>query len=132
LTPDQKQAFAGLRRTVSLFTVTMVGGAALTLAPLPWSAGGLACAIAAMIVAVVGIRRARQLPGAQGAVTSFAIGLILTLLLLGLTALTALQWPAQWRYQTCLQSAITHDAQDACLADYERDTKSIIDRLPRQ
>jgi hypothetical protein len=131
LTPAQKQAFAQLGRIITWFSGCVFAAFGLTLAPLPWSVLGVVLVVAATGLGVVGIVRARRLPGGGPVATSFGIGLAFTALLLAYCALLAMQWPAQWHYQRCQHRALTEAARDACLVDYQRDSQAIVNRLTR-
>jgi hypothetical protein len=111
------------------FSLSILGAFGLTLAPLPWSAAGVALVVGAIVLGVVGIRRARRVPGGRAAVTSFGIGLAFAAMLLLYFGLLAVQWPAQWEYQRCQGRALTEEAADACVTEYRRDSQSILNRV---
>lgn len=129
LTPEQKKAFLQLRQAILWFTAAIAGAFALALAPLPWPVVGVALALGAVGLGISGIRRARRLPGGGPVATSFGIGLAFAGLMLAYSALLAVQWPAQWNLQQCLAKALTEQASDACVADYQRESQSIAQRL---
>ncbi|MDR1428509.1 MAG: hypothetical protein LBJ08_12265 [Bifidobacteriaceae bacterium] len=118
-----------LGRVILWFGLSALAAFGLTMAPLPWSMLGVVCVLAAIVLAIVGIARARRLPGGRPAMASLGIGLVFASLMLFYSALMAVQWPAQWDYQRCLGKALTQEAEDTCLVDYQQDSMTLVTGL---
>ncbi len=102
--------------------VLVFAGLAAASMLLPFGVVGLAFEIAAIVVGVRALRRARaagrRAPGALAAVVA---GSAATLVLLGMLAFVALFYEEYRAYETCLGRALTEAAKGECRDTFERE-----------
>ena len=106
-------------------------GILLSSALLPWGVLGLALEVAAIVIGVRTLRRAkvsgRPAPGAFAAV--IAAGAAVTFFVLAL-AFVGYFYEEYDAYQTCVGRAITDSASDACRAEFERSVRERVGLTP--
>ena len=110
--------------------VLAVAGIVLSSALLPWGVLGLALEVAAIVIAVRTLRRAkaagRTAPGAHAAVVAAGIALAFFVVALAFVGIFYDEWHT---YRTCLDRAITSSANDDCREQFDR---SVRERLGHQ
>ncbi len=101
-----------------------VAGIVLSSALLPWGVLGLALEVAAIVIAVRTIRRAkaagRPAPGAHAAVVAAGIALTFFVVALAFVGFFYDEWQT---YRTCLDRAITKSANEACRDQFDRSVR---------
>ncbi len=111
--------------------VLAVAGIALSSALLPWGIIGVALEIAAIVIAVRTLRRAkaagRVAPGAHAAVVAAGIALAFFVVALAFVGVFYDEWDT---YRTCLDRAITDTANDACREQFDRSVRERIGLTP--
>jgi hypothetical protein len=104
-----------------------ISGIVLSSVLLPWGVLGLALEIAAIVIAVRALRRAkaagRVAPGAHAAIVAAGMALAFFVLALAFVGIFYDEWNT---YRTCLDRAITGTARDACRTEFDHDVR---DRL---
>ncbi|MFD1211830.1 hypothetical protein ACFQ36_07230 [Arthrobacter sp. GCM10027362] len=99
--------------------------------PLPWKVAAPALGIAAVVVSIVGLARARRAREAGSLRAIFVLGLVVSLFFV-VTALAQVAfWPLTAEYEQCMRSALTHTAQERCTADYEQRLQDLSNILRR-
>ena len=108
-----------------------LAGIVLSSVLLPWGVLGLALEVAAIVVAVRALRRAkaagRVAPGARAAVVAAGMALTFFAVALAFVGIFYDEWQA---YRTCLDRAITGSAGDACRAQFERSVRGRLGLTP--
>ena len=104
-----------------------LAGIVLSSVQLPWGVLGLALEVAAIVVAVKALRRARAAgrvaPGAHAAIVAAGMALAFFVVALAFVGIFYDEWHA---YRTCVDRAITSTARDACRTQFDH---SVRDRL---
>ena len=104
-----------------------ISGIVLSSVLLPWGVLGLALEIAAIVIAVRALRRAkaagRVAPGAHAAIVAAGMALAFFVLALAFVGIFYDEWNT---YRTCLDRAITGTARDACRTEFDH---AVRDRL---
>jgi amino acid transporter len=107
--------------------VLAVAGIVLSSALLPWGVLGIALEVAAIVIAVRTLRRAkaagRVAPGAHAAMVAAGIALAFFVVALAFVGVFYDEWQT---YRTCVDRAITSTASDACREQFDH---SVRDRL---
>ncbi|WGW10780.1 hypothetical protein LWF01_11660 [Saxibacter everestensis] len=111
------------------FALLMLATVITSSFPLPWKIAALAFAIATIVFGIrslIKVIRARI----RGAMLLFvslglAIVLVMSVSLIGNVAF----WPIQSRYENCLASALTDQANKQCQSDYMKELENLV-RLP--
>ncbi|MBD7996749.1 hypothetical protein H9639_15735 [Arthrobacter sp. Sa2CUA1] len=86
--------------------------------PLPWKLLPLALGLAALVVGIMALVKIIRCGMHRMLRVIVSMGLAATAFMtLGLTAMVAL-WPMTAKYETCMQSALTVQATEACVQDY--------------
>ena len=108
-----------------------VAGIVLSSALLPWGVLGLALEVAAIVIAVRTLRRAkaagRTAPGAHAAVVAAGIALAFFVVALAFVGFFYDEWRT---YRTCLDRAITASANDACRDQFDRSVRERVGLSP--
>ena len=101
-----------------------IAGIVLSSALLPWGVLGMALEVAAIVIAVRTLRRAkaagRPAPGAHAAVVAASIALAFFVAALAFVGFFYDEWNT---YRTCLDRAITGTARDACREQFDRSVR---------
>ena len=108
-----------------------LAGILLSSALLPWGVLGLGLEIAAIVIGVRTIRRAkaskRVAPGALAAVVAGSLAVAFFVLAL---AFVGYFYDEYETYRTCVDRAITGTANDACRTEFERSVRERIGLTP--
>ena len=108
-----------------------VSGIVLSSALLPWGVLGLALEIAAIVIAVRTLRRAkaagRTAPGAHAAVVAAGIALAFFVVALAFVGFFYDEWQT---YRTCLDRAITASANHECREQFDRSVRERVGLTP--
>ena len=106
-------------------------GILLSSALLPWGVLGLALEVAAIVIGVRTLRRAkvadRPAPGAFAAVVAAGVAVTFFVLALAFVGYFYEEYDA---YRTCVGRAITDSAGDACRVEFERSVRERIGLTP--
>jgi hypothetical protein len=129
LSPDQREEYGAVARATLRFGLIVLGAFIGLIAPLPWPALGAALIPWAVVVGLRTLPRARRLPASGGTVAPLVGGLALAAFMTLYAVSLGVRWPVQWDFQQCQAQALTVEAQDQCLAQYQEDTANLISRL---
>lgn len=114
-TPDREAATT--RTLLRVFMLLLLGTLIASTFPLPWKVFGLLFALASLtvgILALVGLVR-QKAPALLRVTTS--VGLVASLFLALGTGAAILLWPVTERYEDCMATALTSQAQRQCQED---------------
>ena len=133
--PEQRRRFGQPRGDIEpgggRALVLAIAGILLSSALLPWGVLGLALEVAAIVIAVRTLRRAkaagRPAPGAHAAMVAAGIALAFFVVALAFVGIFYDEWDT---YRTCLGRAITDSASDACREEFDRSVRDRIGLTP--
>jgi hypothetical protein len=108
-----------------------LAGIVLSSVLLPWGVLGLALEIAAIVIAVRALRRAkaagRVAPGAHAAIVAAGMALAFFVVALAFVGIFHEEWHA---YRACVDRAITSSADEACRSQFDRSVRDRIGITP--
>ncbi|MBT1002308.1 hypothetical protein KIH31_06805 [Paenarthrobacter sp. DKR-5] len=113
------------RRLLWIFVAVVLAGFAVARLNLPWSAAALGFGAAGIVLGIltaVRIHRLR-LPRALFIAVALGLGASVMLFLAGLGLIVF--WPVFQDYQNCMDSALTEQAKDACMQQYQETFKEL-------
>ncbi len=125
--PDEEQQRAATR-PVLWFSVVLLVGLWLSITQPPWPlplVPGL-LALLAIVLGVVGLVRMRRAKVGGAMTVLVVVGLGIAAAMVFLTAVQALMWPVYADFYACLDRALTHRAQDACLTELEQRAQTML------
>lgn len=126
--PPGEQQVRAATRPVMWFSVVLLAALWLSLTRSPWPlplVPGL-LALAAIVLGIVGLVRMRRarMGGAMTVLVVLGLGLAATMALL--TSVQAILWPLYADFYDCLDRALTHRAEDACVTRLEERAQTFL------
>ncbi|WP_324649678.1 hypothetical protein [Georgenia sp. H159] len=130
--PTEEQVRAA-NRPLLWFSLVLLAALWLSVTRPPWPlplVPGL-LALLAIVLGVVGLVRARRARLRGGMTVLVVIGMGVAAAMVLLTGVQALLWPVYADFHACLDRALTHRAEDACLSELEDRAQSFLFDLAR-
>jgi len=130
--PSEEQTRAA-NRPVLWFSLVMLAALWLSVTQPPWPlplVPGL-LALLAIVLGIVGLVRMRRARTGGAMTVLIIIGLVIAGGMVFLTGVQALLWPVYSDFYACMDRALTHQAQAACLTELEEHAQTLLlDVLP--
>lgn len=119
--PPSEEAVRAATRPVLWFSVVLLVGLWLSVTRPPWPlplVPGL-LGLLAVVLGIVGLVRMRRARVGGAMLVLVVVGLGIAAAMVVLTGLQALLWPVYADFYACLDRALTHQAEAACLTGLE-------------
>ncbi|WP_413452225.1 hypothetical protein AA0Y32_11885 [Georgenia phoenicis] len=132
-TPPDEAAARAATRPVLWFCVVLLAGLWLSLTRAPWPlplVPGL-LALVAIVLGAVGLVRMRRARMGGALLVLVVVGLGIAAAMVVLTGVQAALWPVYADFHACLDRALTHRAEAACLSGLEERAQRMLLDLSR-
>lgn len=123
--PSEEKVRAAYR-PVLWFSLLLLAGLWLTVFNPPWPMPLLSgvLALAAIVCGVVGMVRLRRARTGGFMSVLVLMGILLAAGMVLLSSVQAVMWPVYAQFHACMEGALTHRAERACLTELEQTSRS--------
>lgn len=112
------------------FAILFAAALVTTLLPMPFN---LVAALFTLWAAILGIsyliKRSPDKKKSPRETTQIVFGVVAALFISSLVGSTVLRWDIDMNYQSCLNQAVTHSAQQQCIDSYQKELKDSANEL---
>jgi len=126
--PPSEEQVRAANRPVLWFSLVLLAALWLSVTRPPWPlplVPGL-LALLAVVLGVVGLVRMRRVRLGGATVVLVVVGMGLAAMMVLTTAMQAAMWPVYADFHACLDRALTHRAEDACMSRLEERARSLV------